>query len=70
MQGEGSGESVPPVKTAVKGGKKPFGHHSGKPGLPFCTMDGMGQVSTRSSGSLASGLPPLLVSCGALLCSC
>ena len=46
MQEEDLDGVVTPVRTPVKGGKKPFGHHGGKTGLPFCTMDGMGQVST------------------------
>ena len=50
MQGEDLEEVVPPVKAPTKGGKKPFGHHSGKPGVPFCTMEGMGQVSVGSNG--------------------
>ena len=33
------------VKIPEKHHKKTFGHHSGKTGLPFCTMEGMGQVS-------------------------
>ena len=30
--------------------KKPFGHHGAKPGLPFCTHEGMGQVRCQCSG--------------------
>lgn len=51
MQDEELDEVVPTPKasvkasTPVKAQKKPFGHHGGKPGLPFCTMEGMGQVS-------------------------
>lgn len=26
--------------------KKTFGHHGGKTGLPFCTIEGMGQVGS------------------------
>lgn len=33
------------VKIPEKHHKKTFGHHSGKTGLPFCTIEGMGQVS-------------------------
>ena len=49
MQEEDLDEVAPPVKTLAKGSKKPFGHHGGKTGMPFCTMDGMGQVSTGPS---------------------
>ena len=42
---------------AAKGGYGVFGHHkAGKPGLPHCTAEGMGQV--RPSSSLVGGLRP------------
>ncbi len=63
MQDEDIDEAVTPVKTPVKGGKKPFGHHGGKTGLPFCTMDGMGQVST---GLLLIIRPMILRACRCL----
>ena len=37
------------VKIPEKHHKKTFGHHSGKTGLPFCTIEGMGQVSIGES---------------------
>ena len=51
MQEKGSEEVAQPgqvqakASTPVKGSKMPFGHHSGKMGQHFCTMEGMGQVS-------------------------
>lgn len=36
------------VKIPEKHHKKTFGHHSGKTGLPFCTIEGMGQVCIRN----------------------
>ena len=66
MQDEDLGEGMPMAKTSakasvkaltpVKAPKKTFGHHSGKPGLPFCTMESMGQVSNSLLLSLNLGL--------------
>ena len=40
LQGEGFEQE----KLEERHHKKPFGHHGAKPGMPFCTHEGMGQV--------------------------
>ena len=37
-------EILEAMKLEERHHKKPFGHHGAKPGLPFCTHEGMGQV--------------------------
>ena len=43
------GELLEMEKLEERHHKKPFGHHGAKPGLPFCTHEGMGQVRSHSS---------------------